>query len=333
MGMELMVVTEPRETRLIADLALDSLVVLDSLDSPASRIAYRRSLRDFLYWYRNTGQTVLHKAVVQRYAAELREQGKSAQNINQRLSAIRKLASEAADMGHIPQEIATGMRNVKGLKAEGIRTGNWLTKQQAQELLDAPDSTTLKGARDKAILAVLLGCGLRRSEAANLTFEHVQMRENRWVIVDMIGKRNRKRTIPMPAWGKNSIDAWASRAEISTGRIFRPMHKGGKVTGESLTDQPIADVVTSHAPRGIAPHDLRRTFAKLAFKGSAGLDQIQMSLGHSSIQTTERYLGVQQDLVDAPCDHLGLKGRGRTNERVDISAHPPTTYWSPITVN
>ena len=72
---------------------------------------------------------MLHKAVVQRYAAELREQGKSAKNINQRLSAIRKLASEAADMGHIPQDIATGIKNVKGIK-----TGNWLTKQQAHDL-------------------------------------------------------------------------------------------------------------------------------------------------------------------------------------------------------
>ncbi|MCX5990871.1 MAG: site-specific integrase [Chloroflexi bacterium] len=90
----LMVVAEPRETRLIADLALDSMVVLDSLDSPASRIAYRRALHDFVLWYRNTGQMVLHKAVVQRYVAELRDQGKSAQNINQRLSAIRKLVNE-----------------------------------------------------------------------------------------------------------------------------------------------------------------------------------------------------------------------------------------------
>jgi site-specific recombinase XerD len=308
MGMELMVVTEPRETRLIADLALDSLVVLDSLDSPASRIAYRRSLRDFLLWYRNSGQMVINKATVQRYAADLREQGKSAQNINQRLSAIRKLASEAADMGHIPQDIATGIKNVRGIRAEGIRCGNWLTKQQAQDLLDSPDTTTLKGSRDKAILAVLLGCGLRRNEAAHLTFEHVQMRENRWVICDLKGKRNRTRSIPMPAWTKNAIDQWASRAQISTGRVFRPMNRGGKLTGESLTDQPVADVVTIYAPKGIAPHDLRRTFAKLAFKGSAGLDQIQMSLGHSSIQTTERYLGVQQNLTDAPCDHLGLKG-------------------------
>jgi len=57
----------------------------------------------------------------------------------------------------------------------------------------------------------------------------------------------------------------------------------------------------------IAPHDLRRTFAKLAHKGGSALDQIQLSLGHGSIQTTQRYLGVEQDLTDAPCDRLGLR--------------------------
>ncbi|MBA3632740.1 MAG: site-specific integrase [Acidobacteria bacterium] len=59
--------------------------------------------------------------------------------------------------------------------------------------------------------------------------------------------------------------------------------------------------------QGIAPHDLRRTFAKLAHKGGSPIDQIQLSLGHDSIQTTEKYLGVEQDLTDAPCDHLGLR--------------------------
>jgi integrase len=57
----------------------------------------------------------------------------------------------------------------------------------------------------------------------------------------------------------------------------------------------------------LAPHDLRRTFAKLAHKGRAALEQIQLSLGHASIVTTERYLGVRQDLHDAPCDRLGIR--------------------------
>lgn len=81
--------------------------------------------------------------------------------------------------------------------------------------------------------------------------------------------------------------------------------------GECFTDQAIYNIIVSYAEKlekqGIAPHDLRRTFAKLAHKGVSPIDQIQLSLGHDSIQTTEKYLGVEQDLTDAPCDHMGLR--------------------------
>lgn len=191
--------------------------------------------------------------------------------------------------------------------------GNWLTLTEAQRLLDAPDVTALKGLRDRAILAALIGSGLRRSEAAALTFDKVTQREGRWVICDLKGKGNRTRTVPIPAWAKAAIDAWTEEVGIDKGRVFRSVHKGGYVNGDSMSDQAIADVVREYAERcgfdGVAAHDLRRTFAKLAHKGDAKLDQIQLSLGHASIKTTERYLGVEQDLQDAPCDRLGLRLR------------------------
>lgn len=115
----------------------------------------------------------------------------------------------------------------------------------------------------------------------------------------------------MPNWTKKAIDEYAAAAGLSDGNVFRPVNKGGRITHDSMTEQAIYNLVSEYAGGlgfdGIAPHDLRRTFAKLAHKGGSGLDQIQLSLGHSSIQTTERYLGVEQDLTDAPCDHLGLR--------------------------
>lgn len=290
-------------------------VVLDSVDSPHTRRAYRRSLTDFMKWHRETKAEGLSKAIVQRYAATLREEGKQAKNINQRLSAIRKLAREAADNGALPDQIARGIENVKGIRAEGTHAGNWLTLEQAQRLIETPDTRTLKGLRDRALLAVLIGCGIRRQEAADLTLSHIQQRDSRWVIVDMVGKRNKTRTVPMPNWTKTAIDDWTGAAHIKSGRVFRSFAKGDKVDGDSMTPQAIRDAVTGYAKacglERIAPHDLRRTFAKLAHKGGSGLDQIQLSLGHASIQTTGRYLGVQQDLTDAPCDRLGLKFQRR----------------------
>jgi len=286
-------------------------IVLDSLTSEHSKRAYERHLKGFLAWHRASGHAEINKAVVQRYATELREFGVASATVNQKLSAIRKLALEAADNGGIDSQIANGIKAVKGIRQEGIRSGNWLTKQQAQKLLDAPDTDTLKGLRDKSILAVLIGCGLRRAEAANLTFDHIQQRDGRWVLVDLIGKRNKVRSVPMPNWAKAAIDTYATAANLTVGNVFRPINRGGRMTGERMTDQAIYNIVVEYANSlalgEIAPHDLRRTFAKLAHKGGSALDQIQLSLGHGSIQTTERYLGVEQDLTDAPCDHLGLR--------------------------
>ncbi len=200
---------------------------------------------------------------------------------------------------------------MKGIRQEGTRSGNWLAKQQAQQLLNAPNIETIKGLRDRAILALLLGCGLRRAEAANLTFDHIQQRDGRWLLVDIVGKRNKVRSVPMPNWTKQAINHYAADANLSDGIVFRAINKGGRICGDRMSEQAFYNLVVEYATTlgftQLAPHDLRRTFAKLAHKGGSGLDQIQLSLGHGSIETTERYLGVEQDLTDAPCDRLGLR--------------------------
>lgn len=286
-------------------------MVIDGLPSENSRRAYQRHLKEFFVWHTQENRPELNKASINRYVKSLREQKLSSSNINQKLSAIRKLATEAEDNNLIDSRIANGIRAVKGIPARGRRTGNWLTKEEAQIWINAPDIKTLKGIRDRAILAILIGCGLRRAEAAILSFEHLQQRESRWVIVDIVGKRDKMRTIPMPSWAKSAIDAWVFAAKLEEGFIFRRVNKGGSLMGENITEQAIYNIVVLYAEKlknqGIAPHDLRRTFAKLAHKGGSPIDQIQLSLGHDSIQTTEKYLGVEQDLTDAPCDHLGLR--------------------------
>ncbi len=311
-------------------------LVLDGVDSEHTRRAYRRALADFVLWYRTAGRPDLSKAIVQAYKVDL-EKGRAydaaatartgdlvhlrpqgAASVNLRLSAIRKMAVEASDNGLLPATIAGGIRNVKGARQEGTRSGNWLTREQAQDLLNAPDLTTLKGHRDRALLAVLLGCGLRRDEASRLTFEHIQQRDGRWAIVDIVGKRSKVRTVPMPTWAKMAVDSWAIELGMAlgglaenSGRVFRAVNRGDRLAGDALTPQAIRDIVVDYAGRlglgNIAPHDLRRTFAKLARRGGADLEQIQLSLGHASVTTTARYIGTRQDFQDAPADRLGLR--------------------------
>ena len=285
-------------------------LVLDTLPSAESKRAYGHALDDFFGWCEAAAVGEFTKAVVNAYRASLEARKLSPSTINLRLSAIRKLAMEAADNGIMPPTVAAAISRVKGAKQTGIRAGQWLTREQAENLLSAPDPTTKKGKRDRALLAVLIGCGLRRREAAALTVDHIQLRDARWVIVDLIGKGGRVRTVPMPSWTKSAIDSWTAAAEIVSGILFRAINRGGRVTGSSITPRGIFDLVHHFGSKigvpNLAPHDLRRTFAKLAHKGKSGLEQIQLSLGHASITTTERYLGVRQDLTDAPCDRLGL---------------------------
>ena len=289
----------------IADL------VVNSVHSEHSRRAYRRAIEDFIAWYHvQPGQPPLSKALVQQYRVALTEAKLAPSTINVQLSAIRKLAAEAAGNRLLDADLAAGIAKVKGVKNLGNRAGNLLTREQARDLLLAPDTSTVKGKRDRAILAVLLGCGLRRSKLVSLEARQVEQRENRWVIVDFRGKGGRRRTVPMPAWVKNAIDVWRAAARITEGRIFRSIGKGGRLQAGTLAEVGVWWLVKEYAEgigvKNLAPHDLRRTCAKLCRKSGGDLEQIQMLLGHASIQTTEKYLGMQQNLVEAVNDKLGI---------------------------
>ena len=286
--------------------------MLDSVSSPITKRVYNLGLDEFFAWYGQEPRPGFTKATVSAWRVALEARGLGSVSINVRITAVRKLAAEAADNGLLAPELAAGIARVKSAKSMGVRTGNWLSLKQAQALLNAPDITTTKGLRDRAIIAVLLGCGLRRSEVAALTMGHIQQRDGRWCIVDLFGKHGRVRTVPMPTWVKVAIDAWTAPAGVTDGHVFRPVNRGrpgrrarpcpkrssGKCSGRTPTAAGVP---------GIAPHDARRTCAKLCRAAGGELEQIQLLLGHASVQTTERYLGTKQDLVHAPNDGIKLR--------------------------
>src|SRR5436305_10672359 len=179
-------------------------LVLDSVSSPITRRVYNLGLDEFIAWYGQEQRAGFTKATVNAWRVTLEDRGLGSISINVRITAVRKLAVEAADNGLLAPELAAGICRVKGVASKGVRLGNWLSVKQAQALLNAPDATTNRGLRDRAILAVLLGCGLRRSEVAALTMNHVQQRDGRWGIVALVGKHGRGRTVPVPTWVKVS---------------------------------------------------------------------------------------------------------------------------------
>ena len=285
--------------------------MLLSLRSLESQRSYRRSIDDFVCWYCSEPRLSLNKTVVTRYRIHLEDRLLAPGTINVRLAAVRRLAYEAADTGLLSPDLAVGIRCVKGAKKLGMRLGNWLTVEEGRTLWQLPNRHTVKGKRDRAILAVLLGCGLRRREVIDLTWDHIQRREDHWAIVDLVGKGGLISTIPMPAWVKQTLDDWLSAAGITDGKIFRCVSRRGVVWGTEITEKVIWHVVKEYAKRlgvsKLAPHDLRRSCARFCHDSGGELEQIQFLLGHVSVQTTEKYLGCTQRFRQAVNDRLGIE--------------------------
>jgi site-specific recombinase XerD len=295
----------------LPDLEHAKSAVLVSLRSPESQRSYRRSIDDFVCWYCSEPRLSFNKTVVTRYRIHLEGQLLAPGTINVRLAAVRRLAYEAADTGLLSPELAAGIRRVKGAKKLGMRLGNWLTLTEARSLWQLPNPHTLKGKRDRAILAVLLGCGLRRSELIDLTFNHIQRREDHWAIVDLVGKAAHIRTVPMPDWVKETLDHWLNAADIRQGKLFRCVCRKGTVWGTEVTEKVVWHVVKEYSGRlgisKLAPHDLRRSCAWFCHDSGGELEQIQFLLGHVSVQTTEKYLGCKQRLREAVNDRIGIE--------------------------
>jgi len=301
----------PKKVLRLNDLDHTKRAVLNTLGSTSSVRAYSHAIDDFIDWYSSEPRLAFSRPVVLRYRIELESRHLSASTINLRLAAVRRLAYEAADNGLLSPELAAGIQRVKGAKRLGVRLGNWLTLDQCRTVLAAPDAQTTKGSRDRAILSLLIGCGLRRGEVAKLDVKALQQRENHWAVVDLIGKGRHVRTVPVPAWVKTTLDQWTAAAAITEGRLFRCVNRFGTVWGEGVTEKVIWHAVKKYGNavgmQHLAPHDCRRTCARLCHAAGGELDQIQFLLGHVSVETTERYLGCKQRLQNAVNDKIGLE--------------------------
>jgi site-specific recombinase XerD len=280
-------------------------LVHNAVRSPHTQQAYHYALDQFFQWA--AGRAISRESV-QGYVTWLGEMKFSPSTINQRLAAIRKLASEAERSGYVDSETAQTIVTVAGVKQKGRRLGRWLAWEEARTLLQAPNPHSIRGMRDRALLGVLVTCALRRGELSRMNCEHLTMRDGRWVFLDFLGKGNKTRSVAVPLWVKQEIDGWLDVAAIEKGPIFRRVLANGRVGKDALTERAVWQLVREYAAQigigELAPHDLRRTAAKLCRSKGGELEQIKFLLGHESILTTERYLGSEQDLKNAVNDAL-----------------------------
>src|SRR5260370_30431825 len=116
----------------------------------------------------------------------------------------------------------------------GLRGGNWLRVQEGKKLLGAETAYTLRSRRNRGLLSLLIGCGLRRAEVTTLRLEDLQLREVHWVIADLRGKGGHIRTISVPQWVKEAGDSLTVRAGIAAGPLLRSINKAGRIWHTAL---------------------------------------------------------------------------------------------------
>jgi integrase len=209
-----------KRTLALPDLEQAKSAVVNSLSSLSGQRTYDHAIDEFVRWYCSEPRLAFNRTVVLRYRIHLEQRDYAPATINLRLAAVRRIAYEAADAGLLSPELAAGIRRVKGLRRLGVRIGNWLTPEQGRRLLRTSTPNTLRDRRNYAMLAMLIGCGLRRGDLLGLTVAAVQQREERWVIADLHGKAGHVRTVPIPSWVKAAIDVWTTAAAITEGASF-----------------------------------------------------------------------------------------------------------------
>ncbi len=302
---------------MISESAITTLVavadgLIGRLTNSVTKAMYGKAIRDFLSWYERLSTHHLTRSLLETYRAHLIELRYSPSSVNQRLSAIRKLVLQAGEEGICSATDALVATRLTGVRKRGVRAGKWLSPSQAEALVNAPDQGSIKGSRDRAILALLVGCALQRSELVSLETHHLERRHGRWVLLDIEGKGGRRRTVPVPAWAKTAIDAWLHKAQITGGRLFRAVERGGIITNRGICPQTVLDIVAQHGRAigiSVRPHDLRRTCAQLCSKQGGDPEQIQMLLGLTTLPVTKSCLSAQQYLSEAPNDRIPIRWR------------------------
>ena len=297
--------------------SLEALIpmVTAAVGTASTKHDYARELRNFFTWYGHVAgwhKEGFARGTIMAYREAMQEAGRGPVSINKALCAIRLLAREAAANGYMDGETASRIEQVPQVERRGTRLGTWLTLEELKLLLTSiPPTTPNRGTRDRAAMWLLGACGLRREEAAGLKRGQLQVRDGRAVLVDVIGKGNKTRSIPIHSLAAAAAQSWCDLAGITDpdAWLLPTMHNPDVITTRRADGARIYDACRRYAKalgQEFRPHDLRRTFALLAEEGGAPLREISDALGHASVTTTEIYLRAPRGMKNAATDKIKL---------------------------
>lgn len=237
-------------------------------------------------------------------------------------AAVRLLANELTDQAQAaatPDNVAmvqaivyraiSVKRAITVKAARGQAAHTWLTPLEVKMLLSLPDLATVKGRRDRIALALLVGAGLRRSEAAVLTWANV-VRQGGRVVLAITGKGKKRRSVPINPKMATWLTDWQTEtAGGAADNVVSSVTRGGQLNG-GLSGQGILSIVSRYGrlldKPDLRPHDLRRTYARIGYDAKVDIGQISLLLGHSSIAITQTYLGLQIDTNKSVSDYVPM---------------------------
>ena len=304
------------ETKLVASpMQKIVLAIVNQKQNENTRQNYASALTQFFRWYQNTEYSELSPEVIREYILYMKHSGHAKSTIATKLSITKQLFRELWKSGVIDNDTYTNLMEIKIKGQRGQRVKPWLSHKEVQLFLRSIQNNSNRTIRDRAILVTMLGSGLRRFEVSELECSQIGKVAGRWAFTDIKGKGERYRTVAIPEWCINLIKKWLEiREELAgnfTEKLFFSIRKNGTPGNTKNSPQAIRDLTKKYSNKylgkPILPHDLRRTYAQLSYRAGAPLRQIQISLGHSSIRTTEIYLGLDQDFIKAPGDYIKIK--------------------------
>ncbi|NNJ12367.1 tyrosine-type recombinase/integrase [Chloroflexales bacterium ZM16-3] len=232
--------------------------------------------------------------------------------VNKHLSALRGTLIACRRLGLMGADAAAAAGDLKPVKGAGMPRGRMLAPGEQAALMRACADGTPMGARDAALFAILLGCGLRRAEAVALNVGDVA--EGSALV--QLGKGRKARRVPMPAGTRHAVAAWlAARGEVAadaplfTSYDRRPSQRGGRIT-----DQAVLHILLRRAGMvgvaNLSPHDFRRTYISQLLDADIDIATAKQLVGHASVETTARY------------DRRGEQARQRAAEKIHVPFFP-----------
>jgi integrase/recombinase XerD len=298
-------VTVGEPIRVEAERYLDHLTVERGL-SEHTLMAYRRDLRrylEFLAAREITEPDQVDEATIRSFLASLSaatygddERPYRAASVARTLSSVRSFHRFLVRDGVADRDPAGGVSQPK-LPRSLPRP---LTIAEVTRLLDAPDPATPVGIRDRAILELLYGAGLRISELVGLDVDDVDVDVDEQGAVRVLGKGGKEREVPLGRFGREAVEAYLSRTRPdfasakSRGALFLNQ-RGGRLTRQSCARLLATHVATADIDRRVSLHTLRHSFATHLLEGGADVRVVQELLGHASVATTQIYTLVTRE--------------------------------------